>query len=219
MYILHIALAHLHMDAHLHMEFDEKWSMCMNLYYPLWKFKKTGFSCQNELNSGEIPISANMILNLYCGIGFVGQNLKLGKPHTSLWFYKSATFTSIYKTTTLKFHAQGRKSHQKTCTWPWFDQKRRSRFCTWLKIFSFKCTCTLHMIFLIFWNVHGHEHITCSFDPCIYLLSVWLLQTIIKKWMVMNLRISSRFTPEIGKVSRVHSKRVKSKVRVLWKPP
>ena len=24
MYILHIALAHLHMDAHLHMEFDEK---------------------------------------------------------------------------------------------------------------------------------------------------------------------------------------------------
>ena len=54
MYILHIALAHLHMDAHLHMRFDKNRSMCIIVHYHLYEFSKTAISGQNKPNSAMI---------------------------------------------------------------------------------------------------------------------------------------------------------------------
>ena len=58
MYILHIALAHLHMDAHLHMRFDKNRSMCNALciivHYHLYEFSKTAISGQNKPNLAMI---------------------------------------------------------------------------------------------------------------------------------------------------------------------
>ena len=74
--------------------------------------------------------------------------------------------------TASEFHTHGRKSHQKTCTWPKFDQKWYTLICTRVKISCFVWTCTLHMIFFLFLKCACFLHMSWNLESCVTLLSV-----------------------------------------------
>ena len=159
----HIAHAHLHILAHLHMKFDKNWSMCINVHYPLYKFIEKMF-----LVSKWIELRRNFDIwkkSFIFPIIVLVISIKL-KTHRQieLFSWKKAS----------EFHAHGRKSHQKTCTWPKFDQKWYTLICTWVKISCFVCTCTLHMIFFLFLKCACFLHMSWNLELCVTLLSVWL---------------------------------------------
>ena len=102
----------------------------------------------------------------------ISIKLKTGKPPILNFGPKKWQIEVFSWKKASEFHAHGRKSHQKTCTWPKFDQKWYTLICTWVEISCFVCTCTLHMIFFLFLKCACFLHMSWNLELCVTLLSV-----------------------------------------------
>ena len=76
----HIAHAHLHILAHLHMKFDKNWSMCINVHYPLYKFIEKMFLVSKWTELRRIFDIWKIYFVFPIIVSGISIKLKTGKP-------------------------------------------------------------------------------------------------------------------------------------------